>query len=640
MYRYVDFSEEKIATSLILELNDLAKTLIKDPEFEVELRVHSYLSRKDKRIYLSHFWNHRNELTVKAGLKSDVFLRAYGNAFFTNSMVVEKYGQWADQTTLSKLAKQLFVLLEDLRIEEECKRIRPGMKTEFDIRRSAYFNYFQTQMKANLQKSLFTDALFNLAYILLNSPTPIFHLPSVHDDLDPVLPLYQDRLVRLYEAKSTEDVAFICLSIIELLTPHLNKDLLNSYFHFHVDKDEVTLTKEGDYQDLMREDPLANQDEIDEKMSADKEYIKEEFKTWHRETSDTGKLFLQYRLDQGTKTNMLTDEARKGDARDQALSIVKGSSTTSDRQDYSEMEELTLGGKTSHTSQEQYGYENKYAEAIFLYSNPPKAEEIQKYHQYKQDIMPYQKRLKKIIDLTLERKKQDSRSDLAFGRLDKKLIRFFTEEHPKLFYKKSEDVKIDAVFSMLVDCSASMEDKMDETKKGIILFHEALKSVQVPHEVTGFWEDANDASETYQPNYFKQVISYRSSLKKNTGPEIMQLVPEEDNRDGFAIRIIGEQLVKRREKQKYLIVFSDGEPAAYGYHLNGIMDTQKAVNEVRQKGIEVINIFLAEGEVKEEQRKIFRNMYGPYSLVSPSVEELPDLLLPLLKRLLFKSIFI
>ena len=80
---------------------------------------------------------------------------------------------------------------------------------------------------------------------------------------------------------------------------------------------------------------------------------------------------------------------------------------------------------------------------------------------------------------------------MQFGRLDKKFIRFFTDEQPRLFYKKQNDSKeIDAVFSLLVDCSASMQDKMEETKRGIILFHEALKSVKVPHEVTGFWEDA------------------------------------------------------------------------------------------------------------------------------------------------------
>jgi hypothetical protein len=34
-----------------------------------------------------------------------------------------------------------------------------------------------------------------------------------------------------------------------------------------------------------------------------------------------------------------------------------------------------------------------------------------------------------------------------------------------------------------------------------------------------------------------------------------------------------------------------GEPAAFGYEQNGIVDTSEAVIEARKKGIEVINVF-------------------------------------------------
>lgn len=208
-----------------------------------------------------------------------------------------------------------------------------------------------------------------------------------------------------------------------------------------------------------------------------------------------------------------------------------------------------------------------------------------------------------------------------------------------MFYKKDqESPQIDAVFSLLVDCSASMYDKMDETKLGIILFHEALKSVRVPHQIVGFWEDTNDATETSQPNYLKTVMDFQSSLKPKSGPEIMQLEPEEDNRDGFAIRHMTRRLLKRTERQKFLLVFSDGEPAAMGYEQNGIVDTHEAVLEARKHGMEVINVFLSNGEIDEGQRKTIQNMYGKYSILVPDIKELPDVLFPLLKKLLHKSI--
>lgn len=57
----------------------------------------------------------------------------------------------------------------------------------------------------------------------------------------------------------------------------------------------------------------------------------------------------------------------------------------------------------------------------------------------------------------------------------------------------------------------------------------------------------------------------------------MQLEAQEDNRDGFSIRHVTKKLISRSEKNKFLLVFSDGQPAASGYDQNGIVDTYQAV---------------------------------------------------------------
>lgn len=640
MYRFIDFNDEKIDSLFVMELSDLTKTLAKNPEFDTEVRVHSYISRTEKKIYVSHFWNHREEDITRAGMKSDVFLRALGNVRYTNFEQVKHYAHWAERSHIPRFAKQLFVLAEDIRIEELCKKARPGMKKEFQVRRNVYYQFFQTQLKANLEKSLFTDCFFNLAYLLINAQTPLYDVPKIHPQFELITPRFQTNLEAIFEAKSTRDIVTICQSIVLLLENEVKRDMINDYFHFH--NDQVNDSYNGEeYRDLLRKDPLVNDDEFSEDPKGDEEFLKEEMKTWHRETSEMGKSFLQFDLDQGTKSKFLADDAREGEPGDQSLAIVKGSTGKSSYKDYSDIDEIGEKNKGSAKENEPYGKENQFAEALFLKNEQVDLDQRTTYQKYKNDVILYQKKLKRMIDLTLEHKKQTARSNLPFGRLDKKLVRFFTDEQPRLFYKKDEDSKeIDAVFSMLVDCSASMEEIMEETKKGIILFHEALKSVRVPHEITGFWEDANDATKHSQPNYFRQVVTFGTSLNREVGPEIMHLNAEEDNRDGFAIRVIAERLLTRTEKQKYLIVFSDGEPAAFGYDQNGILDTHLAVVEARKKGIEVINIFLAKDGVGEEQRKVFTNIYGPYSLIAPSIEVLPDILFPLLKKLLFKSIHI
>ncbi len=42
----------------------------------------------------------------------------------------------------------------------------------------------------------------------------------------------------------------------------------------------------------------------------------------------------------------------------------------------------------------------------------------------------------------------------------------------------------------------------------------------------------------------------------------MALEPQDDNRDGVAIRVASERLMRRNQHQR-LMVFSDGEPSAF-----------------------------------------------------------------------------
>ncbi|RLQ95421.1 vWA domain-containing protein [Falsibacillus albus] len=638
MQRFIQFNDEKIDSMLFMELTDLAKTLAKDEEYEVEFGVQSYLDLIGKKVYVSHFWNHRTQDEIWAGMKSDVFLRTVGNLKYTDFNEVIAFISKLKKTGLSSLGKQLFVVFEDLRIEEMIKRERPGTTKAFQVRRSIYRKHFETQQNVNLVKSVFTDALFNTIYLLIHSTSPLEEVPTITEKIELALPFIRQQLMKVYESKSTKENINICLELIDVLDEIVEKDMLNEYFHLPEKvyfKEETSET----FDDLKRKDPLKNRDVQEKEKEENEEVFEEEMKTWHRETKDMSKSFLQFDLDQGTQTDLLGEGVREGDAGDQALGIVQGSSKQTSRNDYSQMEAVEKSDAKEGKEGLEFGKENRYAYPIFLKPDPPAPEEIKTYNQLVQSISTYQKKLKKMIEKTLEHKRIQPRTDLHFGRLSKRLLRYFTDDAPRLFYKKSEPSReIDAVFSLLVDCSASMFDKMDETKIGIALFHEALKGVAVPHEIVGFWEDTNDATETSQPNYFKTVIDYTSSTLKRSGAEIMQLEPEEDNRDGYAIRITMEKLLQRHEKQKFLLVFSDGEPAAMGYEQNGIVDTHEAVLEARKQGIEVINVFLSNVEIEESQKKVIQNMYGRFSLFVSNIEDLPDILFPLLRKLLYKSL--
>ena len=56
------------------------------------------------------------------------------------------------------------------------------------------------------------------------------------------------------------------------------------------------------------------------------------------------------------------------------------------------------------------------------------------------------------------------------GRLSSKLTTLVVDERPKPFYRKNApSVNLDAVFGLLVDGSASMIDKLDETKQAVLI---------------------------------------------------------------------------------------------------------------------------------------------------------------------------
>ncbi|MDQ0177476.1 vWA domain-containing protein [Bacillus chungangensis] len=634
MRRFIQFNDEQVDASLYMELTDLTKTLAADQDYQIQFGAHSYLDSHSKVVYISHFWQHRPEEQCKNGMKSDVFLRVIGNANYTEEAIVADYHKYIKKTTIQSFAKQLMMMAEDLRLEEICKRERPGTKRVFQQRRFMLRRYFSTQLQVNLEQSRFSDALFNVCYLLLTAASPIISLPFLNESISFAMPIIRQQLSAFYETTNTRATSDQCLALIDVLQEVLDADMLQTYFHLPV------LIGHGEnglaFTDLKRKDPLQNRDIAKEEEERGAERLAEKMDMWHRETKEIGRTFFSFDLEKGTQTRLGSDGGREEDEGDPTLlSIAKGSNRRSVRNDYDEIEEAALHRNIVKSGHDKYGFANRFASSIFLTPAHPTSEEMDTYRTYKQKIATHLKKLVNMIQKTLEQKQTGPRKNVHYGSLDQKLVRYFTEEYPRLFYKKNAPApELDAVFMLLVDCSASMADKMEQTKLGIVLFHEALRLLRIQHEIVGFWEDTSSSTTEKQPNYFFPVVSNVNCFHKKQGAAIMQLKPEEDNRDGYAIRKVTENLKARYEKQKFLLIFSDGEPAAFHYDQNGIVDTHEAVLNARKQGIIVMNVFLSNGTIEERQKRTIENIYGKYSVPVSNIDELPDILYPLLKKLI------
>ncbi|MDU4449190.1 MAG: VWA domain-containing protein, partial [Staphylococcus lugdunensis] len=438
-------------------------------------------------------------------------------------------------------------------------------------------------------------------------------------------------LPNFFQNRSSEDNMYLEQRIMFQVDDILKEDMLNEYYH--LPKKVYEAIQEMTFEELKRTD-AANVDGHDN-TNEETDSESAEADTNAEDSKSEGGAYLEMELHEGENSDVMSDNdtAREGDSSDDMTDMMtkkgRGSESTLDNQE---------GGAIGQNASFALKGINENVEIKWQIPDIL-PEYLMQYQTVKSDVQFETKDLIQIIKKTIEREHQDERHNLTKGRLQRNLTNWFIDDQYKLFYKKQDLSKsFDATFTLLVDASASMFDKMEETIKGVVLFHETLKSLNVKHEILAFNEDAFDSDETRQPNIIDEIINYDYSTLERSAPRIMSLHPQDDNRDGVAIRIGSERLLRRSHNQRFLIVFSDGEPSAYNYSQDGILDTYEAVEMSRKYGIEVFNVFLSQDPITEEIEQTIHNIYGQYAIFVEGVENLPSHLSPLLKKLLLKSL--
>ncbi|MFS0781567.1 vWA domain-containing protein [Bacillus sp. 1P06AnD] len=641
--KYIKFNDSVVDASMAISLRNMARLLSKNEELQFEFGFGHQVIPADHRITASHFWDHYNDMERSAGYKSDIVLRALGTYHHTDVNALRSFGRVSKKIKAKHFSISLFTLLEDLRLEEICKELKPGTRKWFNTRRRLLLAYYQSQSDGNATRGFPFDLFFcMIAISLLTEEGNASYRAEVPSELQDLVDQIKPELFKVYEAAGTADIIAIVETVLIRSTAFFNEDMLNTYLVMPIEElsgklDELDHT----FSNLKRKDSLRNDDRDDE-SSDENEVLDEAFSTWHREQKNeqSKQTFLRFELEKGVNTAILGQGAREGSDADQAMASVHGSSHQSKKKEYEDLEALEEQKTASEKESKVYPYGERNQFAVHILKKPeqPTADDIEQYTETKKAIQQEMRTLQRTIQKSIEQKRNNRRSDLLYGRLSHKLIPLLTDPLPRVFHKKTALAKEqDVTFTLLVDCSASMFDKMDETKKAVTLFHEVLKDLRIRHSIAGFWEDANEVKKEYYPNVYHEVASFADCLNPSTGPAIMQLEHQEDNRDGFSIRKAAEQLRMRNEKHKFLLVFSDGEPSAEDYEQNGIVDTYTAVKEARKMGINVMGMFLADGALQNGEETMMKNIYEKEYMIIPQMEDLPYLFSQLLKKLLVKN---
>ncbi|KDE96199.1 hypothetical protein CM54_03975 [Staphylococcus sp. TE8] len=625
--RFIKFNDEQLDAKQVMMLQDLARLLLKDEQTQVKIQKFPFYNPFSNTLITSWFWSHRPHHIEQAGLKTDVLLAAYGYQHMDIDIV--NHVLHNDDFHHTKFFHQLFKLLEDVRILELIRKERPSTAKYIDLRLDTRLAFTDSQINVYKTKTVFTDLLFlNLERAFLSQN--FYDVPSIHPTFDDVLVNMYQYLPNIFQNKTSEDNMYLAERMMYQVDDLLKEDMLNEYYYLPQKLyEDIQATT---FEDLKRTD-ASNTDGYDKHQSEeDAETAEAETKAADSETK--GGAYLEMELHEGENSEVIADNdtAREGDSTDDMTDMMtkkgKGSQNTLDHDE---------GGFIGQNQAFALEGINKNVKVEWKVPNI-QPQHILDYQHSKNDVQFEIKDLIQIIKKTIDREHQDERHNLTKGRLQKDLINWFIDDQYKLFYKKQDLSKtFDATFTLLVDASASMHDKMDETIKGVVLFHETLKSLNIKHEILAFNEDAFEADDREQPNIIDEIINYNYSIFEKEGPRIMSLEPQDDNRDGVAIRIASERLLQRSHQQRFLIVFSDGEPSAFNYSQDGIIDTYEAVETARKFGIEVFNVFLSQEAITEDIEQTIHNIYGQFSIFVEGVEHLPSLLSPLLKKLLLKS---
>ncbi|MFD2673065.1 vWA domain-containing protein [Marinicrinis sediminis] len=364
---------------------------------------------------------------------------------------------------------------------------------------------------------------------------------------------------------------------------------------------------------------------------------------WHRETEQTKDSSLQMRIERGTSLALSASEARESNQQSSSMNIMHNRYQTGGRDKLDTQKHLHPGQGSLQNWIEKLHQHVRPVHIRPSQRNPKwnqvsQDERLQQYEEWKTELSGPIRRLEQQLKLLLLKQHHAPSGKKRSGRHIHSLVDAVTEPLPRLFqHRQAPSRSLHAAFSILIDCSASMANKMERTKKGAVLIHEGLKRLAVPHEMIGFWEEGAGLHSEL-PNMFYHAVEWEHSLEPDAGLSILDLEPQQDNRDGYIIRQASAELMKRQEEQKIMLVFCDGQPSAEDYFEDGVLDTYAAVYEARKRGIEVIGIFLSDQEMPEEEQNALQHIYGSYRVTVPDMDHLIDQLTPLLKKILFQAL--
>jgi|GEM_PF-6901786 len=579
-YSFIKFNDEIIDSKVMMELTDLTRLLFKDKDVSVSVRKHSYFNPYFNTVYVSTFWKHRYDITEVEGFRHDILTRFPSASLFD-------YEEFETVKDRDILFQQIFLTLEHYRNRMESIRQRPFIKRMIASGDAILMEEYRKQSTNDAESVL---KALNTAVLEYES-----HFKAGGESFGII-------------SKSTAESIAITEQIISAAAP---RNRLSGYHQIH----DMPFNDISAYNHItpFRKDSAELESENDENDI----------------NHDTGR--VDTKTDRDAEDAAVLGETGDNTARKSRHNIEN--EYDDDVEDFHE----GFGRNRGDNRMRDMGAANTHAELLI---RKPKIK-MTNYGRYREIYDFYNELAQHVIgDITkiLNFKMNQFQSNRSTGKLMKNPTGAIVSGSHKIFTKKiSESKEVDAAFSIILDQSYSMTDHMEECINGIVIINNILKSLGIPQRIVSHHEDSFEIMSDHYPNYLYEHLDFDRS-RYYYPVSLLDIEASGDNRDGFIFRHETDILNRRMEKDKFMIIFSDGLPSAEQYNQSGVIDTHEAVNEARKNGINVINIFI-DVDNEENTRDAIKNIYGDNTVIVENPEEIGYILPNIIERVI-KSLII
>lgn len=243
-----------------------------------------------------------------------------------------------------------------------------------------------------------------------------------------------------------------------------------------------------------------------------------------------------------------------------------------------------------------------------------------KYDAIAKDLLPVSKALQRQIKQTLQERCCDGGKmygqiygnrfeDRSIARIDG---RYFSKTR-----LPQDPLKL--AVAVLVDESGSMHGEREEAARRMaILCEDFTRGLNIPTLICGHSTEGAGTFALYSYVEFDKIDS-------NDKYRLVDIHARSQNRDGLALKIMCERLIKRPEEAKLLIVVSDGLPCDYDYGgISAEREMQEICKEYRKKGIAIFAAAI--GNDKENIHGIYQEGFLNISDLSKLPREMVGLI--------------